>query len=59
MEYVVLNPLFSMFKKPPVWYEYERVNENGIIYFKRKEIYDLKVYGCTSSDYIKKYISLS
>jgi hypothetical protein len=59
LPYVVLNPVFNQWKTPPVWYEYERVNENGTIYFKRKETYELKVYCCTSSDYIKKYISLS
>jgi len=50
-----------MFKKPPVWYEYERVEdkESGAIFFKRKETYELKVYGCLHSEYIKKYISLN
>ncbi len=60
-EYVVLNPVFSMFKKPPVWYEYERVEEkeSGAIMWRPKETYELKAYGCLHSEYIKKYISLS
>ena len=61
MEYIVLNPVFSMFKKPPVWYEYVRVDDkkSGAIYFKKKDAYELRVYGCTHSNYIKKYISLN
>ena len=46
-DYVVLNPVFSMFKKPPVWYEYVRVEggESGAIRWCFEENYELKVYG--------------
>ena len=56
--YLVLNPVFSMFKTPPVWYEYERVVEDGFVKFKSKPTYELKVYGCLQDEYLKKVISL-
>lgn len=61
MEYVLLNPLFSMFEKPPVWYQHVRVEDekSGAIYFKTKETYEFRVYGCLDDEYIKQYISLS
>ena len=60
-DYVVLNPVFSMFKKPPAWYDYVRVEEkeSGAIRWCFKETYELKVYGCLHDEYIKKYISLN
>lgn len=58
MEYVVLNPVFNQWKKPPVVYEYVRVEDTGLNYFKKKETYELRVYGCTQDIYLKKFISL-
>ena len=57
-DYVVLNPVFNMWPKPPVWYQYERVEQDGHIHFKAKPTYELKVYGCLHDEYIKKYITL-
>ena len=51
--YMVLNPVFNQWSKPPVKYTYERVQVGSSFVFRKKERYELRVIGDFD---VKKYI---
>ena len=54
MDYVVLNPVFNQWEKPPIRYKYKRVGDRWEV----TEVYENRLYGYVPDDLIKLCITL-